>query len=267
MTKITKYSKITLIPDEILELKGIYKIISPSNKIYIGSTNVSFRKRFGQHFGDSSKNLIKKAFNKYGRDNFHYEILEIIYEEIEDRKLREIETEYIEKYKSYDKSIGYNILKNANECIATGMRKIIQFNYKGEKINEFPSIIKAANELNITPSSISYCCRNCNNEYQPYTTKYKYRWLYEEDYINGVKINLKKEVRIRGRFPIYQKDINGEVIKKWNQLSEIKKELNFDESTISKCCKNKLKKAYGFRWEYVNPNQKIRNMSKIQKKK
>ena len=31
MTKITKYSKITLIPDEILELKGIYKIISPSN--------------------------------------------------------------------------------------------------------------------------------------------------------------------------------------------------------------------------------------------
>lgn len=53
----------------------------------------------------------------------------------------------------------------------------------------------------------------------------------------------------------------------YNFIKEKEKELNFDESTISKCCKNKLKKAYGFRWEYVNPNQKIRNMSKIQKKK
>ena len=51
---------------------------------------------------------------------------------------------------------------------------------------------------------------------------------------------------------IHQYTLNNEFIKEWDSFDEIKKELNYNNSCISKCCTGKSKTAYGFIWK--NPN-------------
>lgn len=82
----------------------IYKITNLiNNKFYIGSTQSSFKKRIGEHLselnGGYHKNKhLQSSFNKYGKDNFIFEILEefkfpinytreYIYEYITEREL------------------------------------------------------------------------------------------------------------------------------------------------------------------------------------
>ena len=50
---------------------------------------------------------------------------------------------------------------------------------------------------------------------------------------------------------VYQYDLNKNFIKEWKSAREIKKELNYDNSHIAKCCNNKIDKAYGFIWSYI----------------
>lgn len=50
---------------------------------------------------------------------------------------------------------------------------------------------------------------------------------------------------------IIQKDLNGNIIKEWLNAMEIKRALNFDNSTIHKCCKGKIKKYKNYIWEYI----------------
>ena len=49
-----------------------------------------------------------------------------------------------------------------------------------------------------------------------------------------------------------QKDLNGNTIKIWGSLKDIKKETNYDVSSIIRCCKKRQKTAYKYIWEYVN---------------
>ena len=51
---------------------------------------------------------------------------------------------------------------------------------------------------------------------------------------------------------IVQKDLEGNIIKIWNSLQEIKEKTNFCITTIANVCKEKkyFHTAYGFKWEY-----------------
>lgn len=44
------------------------------------------------------------------------------------------------------------------------------------------------------------------------------------------------------------------LIRIWNSATDVKKELNYDDSSIRKCCNNikNYNTAYGFIWKYVN---------------
>jgi group I intron endonuclease len=67
-------------------LGGIYQIRNIVNdKIYVGSTSVSFKKRFKQHRNDLRKNKhrnfhLQNSWNIYGETNFAFEILEAIFD-------------------------------------------------------------------------------------------------------------------------------------------------------------------------------------------
>ena len=67
---------------------GIYKIISPSNKIYIGET-INFQQRFKKYLNLSCKGQQKlyNSFIKYGVENHIFEVIEIC--EIENLMSRE----------------------------------------------------------------------------------------------------------------------------------------------------------------------------------
>ena len=49
---------------------------------------------------------------------------------------------------------------------------------------------------------------------------------------------------------VIQLNNNGGVIKEWNSLSEIQRELGYNKSNISKVCNGLYDKMYGFKWQY-----------------
>lgn len=74
----------------------------PNGKIYVGRHEYDHRDNY--YLGSGT--LLRKAINKYGKNNFKRKILRECYSLHE---LRIWEHFYIKKYKSQDKSIGYNI--------------------------------------------------------------------------------------------------------------------------------------------------------------
>jgi hypothetical protein len=52
--------------------------------------------------------------------------------------------------------------------------------------------------------------------------------------------------------PIIQKDLNGNIINRWESIKMACKELGYNSFGIIKCCKKekKYKTAYGYKWEY-----------------
>ena len=49
---------------------------------------------------------------------------------------------------------------------------------------------------------------------------------------------------------VLQKDLNGNVIKKWNRLKDIEDELGYDKANVSACCLGKKITYKGFKWKY-----------------
>ena len=50
---------------------------------------------------------------------------------------------------------------------------------------------------------------------------------------------------------VLQFTLDGEFIREWPSTREIERQLGFDNGAVGKCCKGKLKSAYGFKWCYT----------------
>lgn len=83
---------------------GIYKIENLINgKVYIGQS-IHIERRWQEHCQPSSRSLVGKAIQKYGKEHFTFQILE----ECAEEQLDEIEERYISEYNSVVPN-GYNI--------------------------------------------------------------------------------------------------------------------------------------------------------------
>lgn len=89
----------------------IYSIENKINgKLYIGSAIGQYRRK-AQHFYMLRRNThwnqhLQSAYNKYGEENMEFSVLEFI----EDTSmLEERESKWIEKLKTTDRTVGYNI--------------------------------------------------------------------------------------------------------------------------------------------------------------
>jgi group I intron endonuclease len=124
-------------------VSGIYKILSEiDNKVYIGSA-VDTDKRKRSHFADLHLNRhsnihLQRAYDKYGKENFSFEIIETV-EDI--GLLIEREDFWISFFKANNDEFGYNIRKHASSNL--GMRwsdevkKRMSESKKGEKSPRF----------------------------------------------------------------------------------------------------------------------------------
>lgn len=90
---------------------GIYLIIcKQSEKVYIGQSK-NVKKRFKTHVyhlksGKHGNHYLKNAYEKYGKENFEFKVLEYCELEILDER----ERFYFDLYKSTDPKFGFNIL-------------------------------------------------------------------------------------------------------------------------------------------------------------
>lgn len=157
-----------------LVYSGVYKIVFPNNKIYIGISNNIYR-RMLEHNTDFRNNLpIESAIKKYGKIT-EFDILEKI--DPENRELmREREKFWIKTFNSNKKEFGYNISEGgdgadigSNNSQAKLTEEQFQQVYK-DLIDNKLTMQQIANKYELHLSSIS----NINNGHHYFHSSINY---------------------------------------------------------------------------------------------
>lgn len=123
-----------------------------NNKKYVGQTIRTLKQRHSEHISDSYKNTTKKynlpihcAIRKYGIENFSLELL--ITDCVDYDSLNKYERYFINKFKTNDRSLGYNIAdggKNGNSTFGKTEEEIKEWR---RKINEHRDIKSEKNPM------------------------------------------------------------------------------------------------------------------------
>lgn len=113
---------------------GIYCITNIiTNHKYIGQSKNIYR-RFYEHKCACENIPLKNAINKYGVDNFSFEIIRAISEsKISSVLLDSLESFYIKKYKTMDRNFGYNRTSGgcSGKTLSEETKKLISDKHKG----------------------------------------------------------------------------------------------------------------------------------------
>lgn len=69
--------------------------------------------------------------------------------------------------------------------------------------------------------------------------------------------------------PILQFNLDGELVRKWNSITQVERELGFDKGNISRSCKQQygFKSAYGYKWCYHYKSLWLKNHVPLVKQK
>lgn len=123
------------------KIAGIYSLTNKTTgKRYIGQT-VYLNGRKGDHLLNLRRNqhnndYLQKAFNKYGEEDFIFEVLEVV-PKLENGandkdKLTEREQYWMDYYKAYDRDYGYNINPSASINPMQGKNHTLEAKQKNE---------------------------------------------------------------------------------------------------------------------------------------
>lgn len=239
---------------------GIYKITSPSNKIYIGqSKDIEFRWSFYLNLYCKKQTKIYNSLKKYGPENHIFEIIE----ECKLDKLDEREIYWKQYYNSVNDGlncslIDYSPMRGKKHSDET--RKKISESKKGWKPHPSRAIkislktkgLKRTEEQNKIRSEIMkgipkpkgfgeiISKKKKGNKLGPMSNKHK-KLISEQRKGKGVK-------------ELFQYDLEGNFIKKWGSVREacikIWGSYYKYETCISNCCRGITKKSYGYIWSY-----------------
>lgn len=242
------------------KISGIYCIENIiNNKKYIGqSSNIKNRwmkHRVALNSNSHHNRHLQSSWNKYGEKSFKFYIIEKCNEEDLD-----IQEEKWIKYYNSNKD-GYNLdfggkgtrgYKHTKNEIEK-MRKIqnplvvLQFDLCFNFISVYyGGISQISKEFGYTKECIKLRCNHSIEHMKPYKNSY---WVYEEEfisddftwenYLNNIKIiDVKKNIKHDDR-SIYQYDFSKNLIKIWNNISELKQNYNLHE--VLMVCNHKKK--------------------------
>lgn len=234
---------------------GIYKITNKINKkIYIGQSTDIYA-RWYSHKRELNKGMhvnshLQNAWNKYGEDNFEFEIIYMlpnIYlsEEYIRELLDTLEIGYIKEFKALTSEHGYNIQlggkgrKQSEETIQK-KRNIVRSQEFKDKISNAVSGEKnpfyGKHHTEETRKKISESLKGQKNP------------MYGKHHTEETR---KKISETRNKKEIIMMDKDGNIIKIFNSVAEASQYLGTNDTTnICKVCKGKRKTAYGYKWRY-----------------
>jgi len=214
---------------------GVYCITNTiNNKIYIGSTTTNFRHRYLQYCSGFKRKLdnqpiLYKAFNKYGFENFTFELVCICNKE----NTLAMEQFYIDKGVDYNSCLiagslsGLKHSKNSKTKTVKGgnhhsAKEVYQFDLNGEFIKKHLSVIEAVNLIGKTKNSVSHITQCCIGKTY---SSFGYRWSFTQNLLN-------REKRI-GKHTIKISSDNFELIGTYKEIVHYFKSIGFEKARVS----------------------------------
>ena len=172
--------------DDLPKVAGIYRIWNTMNgKNYVGQTK-NLRERQQHHFTDlrcgvHHNSHLQSSWNKYGEEEFEFEVLETCDEE----QLDDAEKYWIEYYDSCNREYGYNFEKggsNSEWSNETREKIMLQVELRRQRtLNERIDVIEEYGGINYIISSIKYGLTQediCNELNIPKSFLYTYLGLF-----------------------------------------------------------------------------------------
>lgn len=212
-----------------MKLIGIYKITSPTGKIYIGQS-VNINKRWKIHRGmyrlEQNYTKLKRSFIKYGLENHQFEIIEeCSLEQLNEREM------YWGQY--------YNVLgKN-------GLNLILG-NQKGKMSEE--------TKQKISQLKKEHSCYKNTKRNKKISESLKGRVITwkkgKEKQGKKQQSSFKNHLKILHSKPITQYDKQNNIIKEYSSILEASLHTNINRESISCVLRNITKTAGGFIWKY-----------------
>ena len=244
------------------KISGIYKIENLINhKVYIGQSK-DINKRWSRHRTNEHNIHLRRAFEKYGIENFSFEIL------IETYDLDYWEIFLIQIYHSMDYENGYNIYEGGNVPISNGKKngmfgrhrteeekKYLSELHKGKK--GIPHTEEHKNKMKggANPSAMKIQCvetkeifNTCKEAFEKYKGDSKRR-----GFPNDI---LDKPTRIwRGyhwiRLTKRKRILCVETNKVYKSFSEAEKDTKTPKNTINQCCLGRTEYGGIYHWKYI----------------
>lgn len=229
--------------DDFMRTFKIYKATNKINgKSYIGQS-IDFEHRKHTHIHRRDKycdpnSLFHKALDKYGEENFEWEILA----EIPGKEFANaFEREMIRKYNTY-KPNGYNLTKGGDGGSMWNAIPVVRLTLDGEFVKRYDSACEAS-EDGFYSGGVLQSCRDATSQTKGFI------FMYEDEYKK--KGGRRKRYKVpKDAKAIYQCDMNGNLIKKYSSIADAERETNISHSRIIGCAKGRDKSADGYIFVY-----------------
>lgn len=223
-------------------ISGIYIISNTvDNRVYVGSA-INLFKRYNEHNYNLADNKhhsihLQRFYNKYGENSLLFNIVITIKEPL---LLVELEQFYIDKYKSYDRDCGFNVLRDASSLNRLGIK------HRPEVID----IIREKNTGKISSVEKKNKISKAN--------KGKIRSHEFCEFLKELKCNqsveTKKKIalsRLKYTNKVGKYSINGNLLKIYNNLVEASIDNKIKTAYIRRNCLGIIKYSSGYVWKFL----------------
>lgn len=200
-----------------------------------------------------------RAYTPYSRNRYWLDIVKkhgfetiILIDNLPESKAFELESQI-------STQIGYDNLTNIRvelgwgghslqpETIQKLSKPVLQYDKQGTFIKKWNSSTQASISLKRHSAAITECCRGIRK------SSYGFIWRHEDNPINEsqkfIPTKLKTPKLPPYYNPIIQKDLQGDIIKIWNNIKEASNKLNIKTGSISNCISGRYKTSGGYKWE------------------
>jgi group I intron endonuclease len=235
-----------------MKLIGIYKITSPSGKIYIGqSIDIKRRFRYYNNLKCKEQPKLYNSFLKYGVDAHKFEIIELCMQ----KYLNNMERYYQEKYDTVNN--GLNLLYVKNEHFNGGhseeSKKKISNSLKGRPIHENTrAALLLSNKTRVlSPESIERFRKASTGKKASKETRAKQSLIR-----TGIKRNEETKRKIsdssKNKRGVNQYDLEWNFIQSFESMGDACEYLGIKRtgSAICQMLAGKQNTAYGYKWRY-----------------
>lgn len=208
------------------------------NTKYVGQTiEKDINERWKGHLKKGSNcRYLKHAFEKYGKDNFKFNIICLCF----DNDCDKYEQEYMDKYNTLVPN-GYNLRKAGNNGVHNEETKLkignsVRLRYKNlsdDEKNKYKEKFTGINNGRFGKKLSQEAKENLSKKMK-------------ENWEKGV---FKRE-NILSRKKVNCYTLDNEFVRSYESITEAVSKINISKPEISMCCNNRRKSAKGFIWKF-----------------